>query len=112
MLDEAGQLVIYGAKRQQAERRAWLRNAPFTVCLARPAMVTWAGDDDGDRVLSAVGAWTSGMIFYLEQPMVGADDEIRRHWRAVRTCPQVGGVALDPPASALALASRSRSPGR
>ena len=62
MLDEAGQLVTYGAKRQQAdqaERRAWLRNAAFTVCLARPAMVTWAGDDDGDGVLSAVGAYTS-----------------------------------------------------
>lgn len=55
----------YGAKWErsdQAERRAWLRDAGFSVYLGKPDMVTDAAEDEDEHpyeALSRVDAWTS-----------------------------------------------------
>jgi DNA invertase Pin-like site-specific DNA recombinase len=64
VLDAAGEPVTYGSKwasSDQAARRAWLKDAGFSVSLARPDMLADGYDgDDGDGVLSTVDIYESG----------------------------------------------------
>ncbi|MGO9783403.1 MAG: recombinase family protein [Streptosporangiaceae bacterium] len=63
VVGDDGEPLTYGAKwlaSDQAERRAWLRDAGFSVSLAKPHMLPASFDgDEGDGVLSTVDVWES-----------------------------------------------------
>lgn len=69
VLDQAGQPLTYGsrwASSDQAERRAWLRDAGFAVYLARPDMEVPEGEDVPGEMDSRLDVYESGtaLLFF------------------------------------------------
>jgi DNA invertase Pin-like site-specific DNA recombinase len=83
VLDEAtGEPLTYGAKwlaADQAGRRAWLRDADFTLYLGRPGMLDGAGEDEADpypfEALSRWDTWENDRAAIAFEWTGGDEDE-------------------------------------